>query len=409
MDTLGRVRRESLPQLDETAPTTRDEVTSRAAADWLIERPEHRLTEADLAKTVRQLLTEVFQTGRQRAGAALSEYAEGLLALAGADRASFAAARVYTTSAEMPAETAAVFGVLAELLCPLGAAIQLARIPVTDAAVRAQGCGRAAATIDRRVLRGFVVSQIRPRALQIHSRVGAGESAGTYLRLILEDSDALAEAVLAAANVKQARPTVLSVSGAQRLAEFAQTWLPELAASAARYGADADEILGDAMLKLAAAFRNRPDLDIDIRYAQRTLGNAANSFYHLAAQRRAAEVCGDDALSTVAVVDEDEIEVADLVLRRVLDAARELKTATGRDEALAGESLLHYFLTDPQITDVRKARLGGHVLALAAPSARNRADEVAAGLRGVAERLAGGSNTNPRRVCALALAALRAA
>lgn len=390
--------------------TTRDRVTTAVAAEWMGAHPQYPITDTDLAKTVKQLLTEVFQTGRQRARTPLSEHARTLLSDVGADTAAFAAARTYSTGADMPAEHARTFGALAERIAPLAAAIQLARIPVTNAAVRAPGIEGGPHSIDRRVLRGFVVAEVKLRAVKIHAEIGAAESADTYLQWILADLTALAAGVVAAAGAKLARPSVLTDHGAQRLDAYARAHLARLSRAAHSYGQDADEVLGDTMLKLTTAFCGNPDLDADYSYARAALGNRATDIARAARHRQANEFSDEAEVAATARDHEGAslVDAVDLVVRMVLKAAESLAdTDAASERALARLALLRYFLIDPEIVDPRRARLGAHVMALSAPDGRDKDEEMVTGLGTVAAGLSHDRRV-AGRICTLAVRTLRA-
>ncbi|XTP34619.1 RNA polymerase subunit sigma-24 [Mycobacterium sp. TJFP1] len=389
--------------------TTRDRVANGVAAGWLEMHPEINVTEADLAKTLQQLLTEVFQTGKQRGREQLSTHAVSLLDMVGSDTTSFAAARTFSKTADMPVDYGVKFAGLAEVLAPLAAAIQLARIPVADAAVRVRAADGSEHSIARSVLRGYVVCQVSTHAQAIHARVGVGESAAGYLQLILRDTDLLAAKVVAAASTKRARPAALSTVGAQRLNDFAKGHLSRLSKAAGRYGLHGDDAVGDTMVKLAAAYRTNPQLSIDYPYARQALTHAAHDLYAGAAKRRAHETTDTEEAERWGGSYDDTVtvDVADLVVRKVLTAAQSLADSDAATErALARQTLLQYFLDDPAVVDPRQARLGSHVLELSVPGHRDKDDEVAAGLGTIAARLTS-NRAAARRICTLAIAALR--
>ncbi|OMC39078.1 hypothetical protein A5740_03040 [Mycobacterium sp. GA-1841] len=387
--------------------STRERVTNAVARRWLKDHSEIAVTDNDLDKTLQQLLTEIFQMGRQRGRNQLSAHAVSLLAVIGEDAGSFASARTFATSADIPTDTAMLFTRLAEVLAPLAAAVQLSRIPVTDAAVRILADQPAICDLTRRELRGFVVAQVRPHAEKMHARAGSGEATETYLQLILEDLDTLAAAVVTAATANRARPTTVDPRAAERLGAFAAEHLSSLRRTAARYGAEADDIVGITMLKLTSAIRNNPDLVLDYRYAAGALANTATDTYKRAALRSAHEVTSTEDAVTFAESSDDSalVDVADIVLRHVLAVAQLLDHGELTPEhAVAREAVLHYFLDDPTVLDPRRAKLAARVLTLSAPTGRD--DEVRSGLTAIAEALAQ-NRAAALRISKLAVTALR--
>ena len=390
--------------------TTRETVVMNVASGWLELHPEVTITQVDLSKTLQQLLTEVFHTGRQRGCEELSVHALSVLVAAGADPEAFASARTFSKSADMPVEYGVMFGGLAEVLAPLAAAIQLSRIPVADAAEELSTAAGSTNDIPRRELRGFVVAQVRPHAQALHASVGAGESADGYLNLILRDIDALAAAVVAAATAKRALPTELSPAGAERVAHFAGEHLGRLRrAAAARYGEHADDIVGATMLKLSAAVRNNPDTFISYPLVRQALTNSAIDYFAARAMRWANETSDpyDAERFDPGVDDTVTVNAADLVVQHVMTVADKLADPdAGAERALARETLLRYFLADREVSDPRRARLAAHVLSLSAPAATDKDDEVRTGLHSIAVALAP-NRAAARRVTTLAITALR--
>lgn len=386
---------------------TRGAVTAEVTSGWLKAHPDLDVTGKDLAKFVQQLLTELLQTGRQRGGARLAEHARSVLRRAGINADDFGAARTVTIWGDMPREEALAFGRLAELLAPLAAAIQLARTPVADAAARQLAADHPGSRLTRRELRGFVVSQLRPHAQSVHARVGGAASTEAYLELILADVDRLAAAVVTAALGKQSRPVTVSADASSRLDAFAAEHLAELRRAAGRYGSDAEDIVGQTMMKLVAALRNDPTRTLDMGYVRAALDNTAKDFARSAARRAEREMTDTDAVDRLDGTRDDTVAVdaADAVLHLVLGAAETLSDRNADVErALARQTLLRYFLAEPEVVDLRRARLATHVLAL--PAAGERRDEIGAGLEAVASGLAP-NPTAARRVCRLALTALR--
>jgi hypothetical protein len=160
--------------------TTRETVTTDVTGSWLAANPHVEVTGVDLAKTLQQLITELFLTGGRRQREELSAHAVSVLEVIGLRPDQFAPVRTFAKNADMPVEYGAMIGDLMTVLLPLAAAIQLARVPVTNAAVEMLGPNDG---IDRRRLRGFVVAQVRPHARGVHARVGAGVSHDAYLSM----------------------------------------------------------------------------------------------------------------------------------------------------------------------------------------------------------------------------------
>lgn len=386
--------------------TTREGVVAEAAKGWLAAHPQVEVTAADLAKTLQQLITELFCTGGRRQRQALSGHAVSVLDVIGLRPDQFAPVRTFAKAADMPVEFGAMVGALATVLTPLAAAAQLARIPVTNAAV---GLIEPGEGIDRTRLRGFVVGHVRPHAQDVHARVGAGESVDGYLQLILADVDRLAAAVVASARAKYTRPTRLDDNAAERAAEFARVHFKALMSYAAsRFGQQADDIVGAAMLKMAAQFRNDPSLRAGFAYGRVVVDSAAIDVFNAVNLRREHEVCDPKLLEWVAetTVGLDGVgeDVAEVAVCMVLDAAAQLAGADEDDATAARETLLQYFLADPCETDPRVALLAEHALGLVASDEGTgigtELGELTAALGIVGESC--------ERVAALALGALRA-
>lgn len=387
---------------------TRAEATAEVAESWVRAHAEYDITVNDLAKFTQQLLTELLQTGRQRGRGRLAGHAQSVLRAAGIDVEAFATARTATIRGDVPREEALAFGRLAELMAPLAAAIQLARTPVADAAARVVATRHPESGLTRRQLRGFVVGQVRPHAQAIQARVGVGASTESYLRLIMADLDRLASAVVTAALEKQAVPTTIGASAAARLEAFTAEHLPELRRAARRYGTDAEDIVAQTMLKLTLALRNDPDGTLDMGFVRTALANTATDFAGKAALRAAREILDSEAVEREDTLRDDTlvVDAADTMLNLVLNAAAALgDPEAGSEQALARQTLLRYFLTDPEVADSRRARLAAHVLELTVGSARGR-DEVSTGLEAVAIGLAP-NPTAGRRISRLAVTALR--
>jgi len=392
----------------DTERTTREAVTDRAAAAWLAAHPEVKVTEVNLSKTLQQLFTELFKTGGRRQREPLSAHAESVLEAIGVPPGQFAPARAFTKSEELPGQYGAMFGRLAEALAALAAAVQLARIPVTNAAAKLVGPGDG---IERRQLRGFVVGLVRPHAQKVLARVGCGASAEAYLQEILADVGMLAAAVVDAGKRKNARPTVLSERGAQQFARYAHEHLQALRGfAAARYGEHADDIVGAAIVKLCKAFRTYPDLNIGFAYGRQVIINAANDYFLALNEQRAWETSSPEDLERCAgTTDDEDVAVAapDAVVRMVLAAAATLDdgSAAGSEAGLARQTLLRYFLADPAEADPRRARLAEHALNVMA--AQDESDGFRAELEAIAGTLSpDGAATE--HIITLAVTALRA-
>ena len=387
---------------------TRAGVTAEVAAGWLCVHPEYKITSKDLSKFVQQLVTELLQTGRQRGRNRLAPHVQSLLRQVGVETDDFAAARTATIRGDLPRDEALVFGRLAELLAPLAVAIQLARTPVADAAAKVLAAGHPDNGLTRRELRGFVVSQVRRRAQEVHAEVGTGNNPDTYLKLILADIDLLAAAVVTAALDSRGVPATVGADATARLAAFAAEHLLELRRVARRYGSDAEDIVAQTMLKLTLALRNDPDRTLDIGYVRTALATTATDFAAKAAQRAAREMTDTEAVDREDTLRDDTlvVDAADTMLHLVLDAAAALgNSGVESEQTLARQTLLRYFLDEPEVADMRRARLAAHVLELTAGCTRGR-DEVTIGLETVATSLAP-NPTAARRVCRLALTALR--
>lgn len=400
-------------QLGPEPLTTRETVTAQVATGWLALHQELDVPATTLAKTLQQLLTEVFATGHQRRREALSEHAVSLLDLIGTDATEFAPARTFAVKADMPVEYGRTFGLLAAVLTPLAAAIQLARTPVADAAEELAKRGELFALagstglITRPQLRGFVVARVRPHAEALHARVGAGESTAGYLELILRDAETIAQNVVEAAVEKLWRAEILSPLGAANLERYVREHLTRLrAAAAARYGRHAEDIVGMTLCKLAAAFRNRPELSIDYAYGRVVLTSAANVYLTELAQQGEHETGATEHFECAASGDTVPTEVADLLVGHVLAVAADLADSDASAErALAGQTLLRYFLADPAVVDPRRARLAAHVLTLS-PADDRGDDEVSADLHALAATLTPDRDA-ATRIAAMAIAALR--
>jgi DNA-directed RNA polymerase specialized sigma24 family protein len=382
--------------------TTREAVTNGVAAEWLRLHPQFKVTEANLANTLQQMFTEMFKTGVQHRHDVLSDHAVSVLGLIGVGgKQAFAPARTFSKTADMPVEYGVMFGRLAEVLAPLAAAIQLTRTAVADAAAERLAVEESARADERRRLRGFVVSHVRPYAEQVHARVGANEAVDVYLRLILEELDVLASEVVAAVAVKDAQPKELSQSGSDRLDEFAREHLGQLRRdAAARYGQHAEDIVGATMLKLSKAFRNNPELSVGLPYARRALKHAAIDFFDDLAEQQAHEVCDFENVESLVSSEDATAEVGDVdvVLHWVLSTAATLVRIGGEAE-LAAQVLLTYFLADPSEVDPRRARLAERVL----DEMRLDGEELGA----IAEALVPDQEA-ANRVIALGIGALRA-
>jgi hypothetical protein len=394
------VPRFEFEDFNDSERTTRDEAIADATSAWLAAHPDIDVTERDLAKTTQQLVTELFDTGGRRQRVTLSAHAVTVLATIGLRPDQFAPLRTYAKSADMPMRYGAVLGRLAGELAPLAAAVQLARIPVTNAA--AELC--AAVGIDRRQLRGFVVGHVRPHAQRMHARVGAGHTVDEYLRLILADSDRLAACVVESARARNARPERLDRAAATRARDFARTHLRALKDYAAmRFGPDADDIVGVAMLKIAVQFRNAATLDIGFAYGKAAVDSAATDYYVAQRARREHELFDPEAMERAAgATDGDDVDDADVLVRLVMSATATLGDAG--DDHVARETLLQFFLVDPRDRDPRRARLAGRALTLMSAHRRGGFE---AELRAVAGTLCADAATS-RRVATLAVAALRA-
>jgi len=384
--------------------TTREEVTSQVAHSWLAAHPEIAVTKMDLAKTTQQLITELFKTGGRRQRAALCPHAAAVLDASGISPTEFAPVRSFAKAADMPITYGAMVAAVASVLAPLAAAVQLARIPVSNAAARLVEPGD---EIDRRQLRGFVVGHIRPYAQSVHARVGTGQSVERYLRLILADVDTLAAEVVESARTKYARPNRLDDSAAARMTRFALAHLPGLIDyAAACFGQDADDIVGAALVKLAVQFRNNPALSPGIAYGRTVVNSAAKDLHTKRRNRYDHEVCDSDTLERAADIVDDTtgIDEVDTMLHIVLSAAAQLgEGQPGSDALAARDVLLHYFLVDACEVDPRKARLAEHSLQLAAT---DKQGGIGAALGELATSL-GYQTTAIHRITALAIDALR--
>jgi hypothetical protein len=394
------VARYEFEQFDDSQRTTREEMANIAAVAWLSVHPEVDVTARDLNKTTQQLITELFHTGGRRQRVTLSAHAVSVLDGIGVRPDQFAPVRTHAKGADMPMRYGIVLGRLADELAPLAAAVQLARIPVTNAAAELG----AAAGIDRRQLRGFVVGHVRPHAQRVHARVGAGDTVDGYLRLILADVDRLAAGVVESARAKNARPKRLDSDAAVRVRDYAGAHLPALTAYAGmRFGQEGDDIVGAAMLKIATQFRNDHTLDIGVAYGKAVVDSVATDYYVAQRKRRDHEMCDAEAMERVAVTAAvHEVDDADALVRLVMSATATLGDAG--DDHTARETLLQFFLVDPRDRDPRRARLAARALGL---MSSHRSGAFQAELRAVAGTL-GADHATSARVAALAVAALRA-
>ncbi|ABM16767.1 RNA polymerase sigma factor [Mycolicibacterium vanbaalenii] len=385
--------------------TTRETVAAEVAIEWLAAHPHVEVTAVDLSKTLQQFITELFLTGGRRQREALSGHAVAVLDQIGVHPEEFAPVRTFAKSADMPVAYGAMVGRVAEALAPLAAAVQLSRIPVTNAAV---GIIEPDEGLDRRQLRGFVVGQVRPHAQQMHARVGAGETVDGYLQLILADIGALATAVVESARAKNARPTRLDDELAERTTHFVRTHRAALMGYATpRFGQDADDIVATALLKVAVQFRNNPKLRIGFAYGKAAVDNAAKDLFTKRKARQGRDILDPELLEWAAGTHDDaaDVEEVDVMLRMVLSAAAELADEQlGPDACLARETLLQFFLVDPHEIDPRKARLTERALHLTTANEgngfRTELGEIAAAL--------GAEDPAIKRITELAVAALRA-
>lgn len=387
-------------------PTSREEVIAAVAVDWLARHPEITTTAPDIAKSLNQLLTVLFNTRAERRRTALTDHARAVLRAAGVDVDAFASARAFTKSADMPAAYGTMFAAVAEVLAPLAAAVQLARIPVTDAATRMLQVRESGGTPTRRELRGYVVGRVRPHAQQVHASVGSGRSAEEYLALLLEDVDSLAAAVVTGAARRRALPTELSPAGAERLRVCAATHGRRLMhAAAGRYGAQADDIVGGTWLKLAEAFRVNAHLDIGYAYVHRTMESVANDHFARGAVHTVRDIPlpeGDRV--EYGVEDSPPVDTVDLVVRCVLDAAQRLECDADAESVLAGRVLRIVLLADPAQRDPRRAAIAVRIRRLCSDGWAG--DIIADTVRAAAHALTE-DRTSADRVAALAIRALR--
>lgn len=387
--------------------TTREVVMSEVAATWLAAHPDVEVTVGDVAKTLQQFITEMFLTGGRRQRQALSAHAVSVLGEIGVGPEQFAPVRTFAKAADMPMEYGVMVGALATALAPLAVAAQLARIPVTNRAVRLVEPGEG---IDRRRLRGFVVGHVRPHAQEVYALVGTGATADAYLREILADVDRLAAAVVTSARATHAKPTVLDDDAAERTAEFGRLHLGALMGyAAARFGQQADDIVGAAMVKMAMQFRNDPDLRAGFAYGRTVVDHVAIDVFNASRVRNGREVCDSDVVERVAetVLGLDGIgdDVADVMIGMVLAAAERLAAdGDDPDAVTARAALLEYFLVDARETHPRRAHLAERALQL---MATNEQVGIGAELGQVAAGL-GADGAGCERVAALALSALRA-
>lgn len=384
---------------------TRETIVDEVAVQWLAEHDHVKVTRADLSKTLQQLLTEMFHTGTQRRREELSVAAKAVLDAAAVDAGGFASARTFTKSADLPDEYGRTFGALATRLAPLAAAIQLARIPVTDAAVARLTASGDTQSIDRRQLRGFVVAHVRPRGQELLARIGVGERAETYLGLLLAEVDDLAAAVVASALRKRSQPDRLDDVGARRLAELLDEHLGRLRREAgARYGAHAEDVVGATLVKLTVAFRNHPDRALNYPFLRTAMISTANDHYNALTQRRIDEFADVDRLELAVGDRTDEVAARDVAVRMVLSAASAL-VREGDDGTIARETLLRCFLADPAELDPRRARLADAALRLAAADDAGRG--LSTGLETIATTLVA-DRRRADRVARVAMTALRA-
>lgn len=383
--------------------TTREMVANGVAHGWLASHPEVEVTTVDLAKTMQQLMTELFRTGGRQQREALSPHAVAVLGEIGVLPEEFAPVRSFAKTADIPVEYGAMLGRLADVLAPLSAAVQLARIPVTNAAAKLLGADE---SIDRRQLRGFVVGHVRPHAQRVHARVGVGESVDVYLRLILADIEVLAMAVVESARAKYARPDRLEDVAAERAADFTREHLEALMRYAAsRFGEEADDVVGSAMLKIVAQFRNNPALRIGRAYGRAAVDSAAKDLFAARQKRLTREAYDSEVLELVAGTSDDvaTVDDTDVAVRMVLSAAAQLVDPVSSEGSVAREALLRYFLVDPREIDPRRARLAEHALGLVAG---NGGDGIGAEL-GAFVAMLGSAGAAVERVTELAISALR--
>lgn len=344
--------------------TTRTAVVERVAAGWLESHPEVPVTTRNLAKTLQQILTEVFLTGQERCRRSLSGYAVSLMQTAAVDPDQIAAARTFRQSADLPARYATIFAHLSTVLAPLAAAVQLSRTAVADAAFARAKSSSDRLCITRLALRGYVEATVRPHALRIHQRVGYDHSAHDYLQHIVEDLDQLAAGVLGAAIRKATRSTCLSDEARVGFEKFFRAHDKNLRIEARKYGGDADEIYSQAIGKMAVAYRNNPSLEADLAYGRKVLKNVLNSCMERRSSRPEVlleEIDGARLREPVRNDSCDEIFGTDAVVRRLLGIAESLSSSAAPEASLASELLVKYFFVDPTIRDPRRAELASHL------------------------------------------------
>lgn len=340
--------------------TTRTAVTDRVAAEWLAAHPQTAVTPANLSKTLQQLLTEVFMTGRQRGRGRLSAYALSLLRAAEVDSTEFSSARTFSKTSDMPADHAEAFGRLSWLLAPLAAAIQLTRSRLADAAFGVLQLRGNPLGISRADLRGFVEARVRPHAQQVHERAGYQESAHEYLRLLLVDADRLSDEVVTAAQMRRSRSSRLGEKSRTRCEEYVRRHGAALRDAAHGYGPAGEEIFSDLLLKLTIAHRNNPDLEAGLAFGMEALRNAACAYHQRHALRREVLTEGGEGTE---IVDSgcDSVIALDEIVRRLLTTAGSLSAGTDVDALLASDLLARFFFVGPATCDPGRVRLGGHL------------------------------------------------
>lgn len=373
----------------ESSPlTTRIAVVNRVAAGWLESHPEIAVTTDNLAKTLQQILTEVFLTGRQRCRRSLSGYAVSLMQAAAVDPKEVASARTFSQSADLPARYTRIFTELATLLAPLAAAVQLSRSAVADAAFALVNSSGNPLGITRLGLRGYVESRVCQHALRIHEGSGYGQAAHVYLQRLLEDVDELAAAVVRAATDKACQSGRLSDRSRASFEEFIDAYGARLWAESKKYGSAAEEIHSRALEKMAVAYRNNPSLDAGFAYAKTVLKNAWNSHNEKKSGRSEVLLENFERANVPEPVHPDhgdQSTVIDTIVRRLLGVAESLQSSTSTEATQASELLINYFFVDPtRRCDPHQAELAERVWEL---TDTTNGAELEKGLRELAKEL----------------------
>lgn len=144
---------------DDGRPTTPEEAVRAAAARWLAAHPQVRVTEHDLLKSLKHLVTKLFrrttQTGRRDA---LDDLGDAVLAAAGLTRVGFSPARTFSWTEPIDGSFGRGFTAVADVLCATAATVQASKNRVTRHALALSTVEPGAVAVTRDQIDGRVVS-----------------------------------------------------------------------------------------------------------------------------------------------------------------------------------------------------------------------------------------------------------